>query len=268
MRVLVIEDDKSLGASLKQLMESQGYACDLAVNGEDGLFCALEYAIDVAIIDIGLGDDIEGGFELCRNLRAQAPLLPIMFLTARDSEIDIVSGFRLGADDYLTKDISQAHMLARINALLRRAQALAKPEASEHKLLRGSLALSLERMTVQWQQQPVDLTVTEFWIIHALAERVGHVKNRQQLMIPGSWLPPDQPLAEHQEPPPAPGPPQVPGSWFLFPHSSLWGKPKNRHRFFAATRETGLVAPACFSPWGGGTCKQPQICVHNWVAVW
>src|SRR6185295_17366220 len=79
---------------------------------------------DLAVIDIGLGAEVDGGFELCRNLRARSATLPIVFLTARDSDFDVVSGLRLGADDYLTKDISLPHLLARIAALFRRMDAL------------------------------------------------------------------------------------------------------------------------------------------------
>ncbi|MEP0200896.1 MAG: proteobacterial dedicated sortase system response regulator [Halioglobus sp.] len=195
--IAIVEDEQALADNYREALQRLGFRVSHFSTREQAHQHFSEVLPDLAIIDIGLGDDNEGGFELCRQLRAQAPLLPIMFLTARDSEIDIVSGFRLGADDYLTKDISQAHMLARINALLRRAQALAKPEVSEHKILRGSLSLSLERMTVHWQQQPVDLTVTEFWIIHALAERVGHVKNRQQLMDAASVVLDDNTVTSH-----------------------------------------------------------------------
>jgi len=134
---------------------------------------------------------------LCRDLRSRAPELPIVFLTARDSELDIISGLRLGADDYLTKDISQAHMLARIVALFRRVQALRKPVQQEHMIERGQLHLNLERMTASWQTQPIELTVTEFWIVHALARHPGHVRNRQQLMDAASVVLDDNTITSH-----------------------------------------------------------------------
>ena len=152
---------------------------------------------DLAIIDVGLGDEIEGGFELCRDLRSRSPELPIVFLSARDSELDIISGLRLGADDYLTKDISQAQLLARIVALFRRVKALRSPVLEEHVIQRGPLELNLERMTSQWQSMPVDLTVTEFWIVHALARHPGHVKNRQQLMESANVVLDDNTITSH-----------------------------------------------------------------------
>ena len=109
-------------------------------------------------------------------------LLPIIFLTARESELDAVSGLRLGADDYLTKRVSLEHLLARVAALFRRVEALrANPDAGE-RLEQGSLVLDRDRMTAQWRGQPIPLTLTEFWVVHALAQHPGHVRSREQLM--------------------------------------------------------------------------------------
>src|SRR5690606_18167045 len=166
-------------------------------NRPDALAAFNQSLPDLAIIDVGLGDDIEGGFELCRDLRAKAPALPIIFLTARDSELDAISGLRLGADDYLTKDISQPHLLARIVALFRRIDALQQPAQEDQEIVRGPLLLNVDRMTVQWREQVVDLTVTEFWIVHALARRPGHVKNRQQLMDAANVVLDDNSITSH-----------------------------------------------------------------------
>ena len=108
--------------------------------------------------------------------------LPIIFLTARDSDFDLVAGLRLGADDYLTKDISMPHLLARIAALFRRIDVLRSPPKSEETVDRGALQLDLKRMTAVWRSQAVDLTLTEFWMVHALAKYPGHVKSRDHLM--------------------------------------------------------------------------------------
>lgn len=103
----------------------------------------------------------------------------------------------LGADDYLTKDISQAHMLARIVALFRRVRALREPEPREHIIAQGALTLNLERMTAHWQEYPVPLTVTEFWMVHTLARHPGHVKNRQQLMESANVVLDDNTITSH-----------------------------------------------------------------------
>ena len=137
---------------------------------------------DLAIIDIGLGQEPDGGFALCRDLRAASATLPIIFLTARDSDFDVVSGLRLGADDYLTKDISLPHLLARIAALFRRADLASEPRSTDDVLERGKLSLDMKRFLARWDGVEIELTLTEFWMVHALAKFPGHVKNRDQLM--------------------------------------------------------------------------------------
>ncbi len=137
---------------------------------------------DLVIIDINLGDEIEGGFELCRQLRARSPQLPIIFLTARDSEIDVVSGLRLGADDYLTKRTSLEQLLARVAALFRRIDASARADDASRRVERGALTLDPDRLAATWRGHSVPLTVTEFWVVHALAQHPGHVRSREQLM--------------------------------------------------------------------------------------
>ncbi|MES9936522.1 MAG: winged helix-turn-helix domain-containing protein, partial [Sedimenticola sp.] len=123
-----------------------------------------------------------GGFELCRELRSMSATLPIIFLTARDSDLDTVSGLRLGADDYLTKDISLAHLSARIAALFRRLEVLQQPVESDRILERGHLSIDMDRLQISWREKPVELTVTELWFVHALANHPGHVRSRDQLM--------------------------------------------------------------------------------------
>jgi two-component system OmpR family response regulator len=152
---------------------------------------------NLVVIDINLKDEVEGGFELCRELRSRSSDLPIIFLTARDSEFDAVSGLRLGADDYLTKDISLPHLMARVAALFRRLDAMQKPKGEQNRLNRGDLELDIDRMTVRWKNQPVGLTLTEFWMVHALARYPGHVKNRQQLMDAAQAVLDDNTITSH-----------------------------------------------------------------------
>jgi two-component system OmpR family response regulator len=140
---------------------------------------------------------VEGGFELCRELRSLSRVLPIMFLTARDSDLDVISGLRLGADDYLTKDISLPHLMARIVALFRRVEMLSGQQSKDTWLKCGALSLSAERMEVQWGGQAVPLTVTELWIVHSLARRPGSVRSRQQLMDDANILVDDQTITSH-----------------------------------------------------------------------
>ena len=108
------------------------------------------------------------------GLRQKSATLPIIFLTARDDDIDVVSGLRMGADDYLTKDVSLPHLVARVAALFRRIEALTSEEASAGAIItEGSLELDSQRLTCRWGGVAVDLTLTEFWMVHALVRRAG-----------------------------------------------------------------------------------------------
>ncbi len=195
--IAIVEDEAALAENYRDALQRQGFRVSVHRDRHSASAAFLRQLPDLAIIDVGLGDDIEGGFDLCRELRSQSPELPIVFLTARDSELDIISGLRLGADDYLTKSISLAHMLARIVALFRRVRALRVPELREHVITQGPLSLNVERMTAYWREQPVPLTVTEFWMVHTLARHPGHVKNRQQLMECANVVLDDNTITSH-----------------------------------------------------------------------
>lgn len=196
-RIAIVEDEPAIRENYSDVLRRYGYAVDGYASRSEALEAFRSRLPDLALIDIGLGDEMEGGFELCRELRAMSPTLPIVFLTARDSDVDAVSGFRLGADDYLTKGLSIAHLTARIAALFRRVEAMAAPAAEEELIERGPLSLNLDRMTVTWNGQPVDLTLTEFWLVHSLARRPGHVKNREQLMADASIVVDDATITSH-----------------------------------------------------------------------
>lgn len=195
--IAIIEDEPSIRANYRDALMKQGYQVDTYPDRPKALVGVQQRLPDLAIIDIGLGDEVEGGFDLCRELRHDNPHLPIIFLTARDSELDVISGLRLGADDYLTKDISIPHLSARITALLRRFEAFQTPPTQAQTLARGDLNIDLDRMTMTWKSERVDLTITEFWIIHALAHHPGHVKNRQQLMDAANVVLDDNTITSH-----------------------------------------------------------------------
>ncbi|MGB5334370.1 MAG: proteobacterial dedicated sortase system response regulator [Woeseiaceae bacterium] len=196
-RIAIVEDEAAIRDNYAAAFRREGYAVD-AYEARRPALDAFEIRLpDLVVIDINLRDDVEGGFELCRELRARSADLPIIFLTARDSEFDAVSGLRLGADDYLTKDISLPHLMARIAALFRRLDAMQKPQGAQSRITRGDLVIDSERMTVHWQEQPVGLTLTEFWLVHALARFPGHVKNRQQLMDAAQAVLDDNTITSH-----------------------------------------------------------------------
>jgi two-component system OmpR family response regulator len=180
--VAVVEDDIAIRDNYLAGLRRQGYRVVGYGTRTEALAGFASRFPDLVIIDVTLGPEVEGGFELCRELRARSAQLPIIFLTARESEIDAVSGLRLGADDYLTKRTSLEHLLARVAALFRRVEALRSSEPAGEALEQGSLTLDRDRMTAAWKGQPIPLTVTEFWVVHALALHPGHVRSREQLM--------------------------------------------------------------------------------------
>ena len=180
--IAIVEDEAAIRENYAAALRHNGYRVKGYSNRREALDSFGQRLPDLVIIDINLGDEVEGGFELCRELRARASQLPIIFLTARESELDEVSGLRLGADDYLTKRISLDHMLVRVTALLRRVEALTQMPDEPKLLKKGQLVIDLERMSVSWKGIPISLTLTELWVLHALARRPGHLKTRQQLM--------------------------------------------------------------------------------------
>jgi len=186
--VAVVEDETAIRDNYADGLRRRGYRV-LALADRPAALKAFEPRLpDLVIIDINLGTEIDGGFELCRELRSRSPSLPIIFLTARDSELDAVSGLRLGADDYLTKSISLEHLLARVAALFRRVDAVQSGGTRGAVIERGKLTLDTERLLAHWNGTSVPLTVTEFWVVHALAEHPGHVRNRDQLMRAASTV--------------------------------------------------------------------------------
>ncbi len=180
--VAIVEDEPDIRANYRTALERQHYRVSDYPDRPSALAAFERELPDLVVIDIGLGEESEGGFDLCRQLRQMSATLPIIFLTARDSELDEISGIRLGADDYLSKDASINQLLVRIAGLFRRAEAFRQDKPEEEVLECGPLRLEPERMRVYWQAREVPLTVTEFWIVHALARRPGMVKSRDQLM--------------------------------------------------------------------------------------
>jgi len=195
--IAIVEDEATIRHNYEDALRRYGYHVSGYSGRKEGLAAFSRRLPELVIIDVGLGDEPEGGFELCRDLRGMSKSLPIIFLTARDSDLDVISGLRLGADDYLTKDISLQHLIARVVALFRRVEALSGNGDREELLERGPLKFSVERMEVSWKSQPVDLTVTEFWIIHSLIRHPGHVRTRPQLMDDANVLVDDQTITSH-----------------------------------------------------------------------
>ena len=196
-RIAIVEDEPALRDNVADALRRHGYDVATYSARAEALAALRARLPDLALIDIGLADDVDGGFALCRELRALSATLPIIFLSARDSDFDIVAGLRLGADDYVTKDTSLPHLAARIAALFRRSDLLKAPPSTEDVIERGSLALDVKRFTTNWKGTRVDLTLTEFWMVHALARFPGHVKDRDNLMRDASIVVDESTITSH-----------------------------------------------------------------------
>jgi two-component system OmpR family response regulator len=196
-RIAIIEDDPAIRANYADALRKHGFDVSAYAARADALSAFTARLPDLALIDIGLGSDVDGGFALCRELRALSATLPIIFLTARDSDFDVVAGLRLGADDYLTKDVSLPHLMARIAALFRRVDLSHEQKPVEERLERGPLTLDLKRFSVSWRATAVPLTLTEFWMVHSLARHPEHVKNRDQLMREANLVVDDGTITSH-----------------------------------------------------------------------
>ena len=141
--IAIVEDEPALRENDADAFRRHGYRVTTHASRLQALRDFEARLPDLVIIDVGLGEEPEGGFDLCRELRSRSAELPLIFLTALDSELDAISGLRLGADDYLTKDISLSHLMARVVALFRRLDALRSADPAEQRLRRGALELDM-----------------------------------------------------------------------------------------------------------------------------
>jgi two-component system response regulator PhoP len=174
MRILIVEDEMALRESLKGRLEEAGFTVDVARDGEEGLFAGREYPLDVAIVDLGLPGI--SGLEVIRRLRADAKTYPILILTARDNWQDKVEGLQAGADDYVAKPFHFEEVLARVQALLRRAGGWASPQ-----LKCGPVVLDTRAQTVTVAGAAVELTTFEYRILEHLMLRAGEVISKAEL---------------------------------------------------------------------------------------
>jgi two-component system response regulator PhoP len=174
MRLLVIEDETSLRRQLCEQLRAAGYGVDDAANGKDGLLHGREYPIDLAVVDIGLPD--LSGIEVIRAWRKQDKRFPVLILTARGRWQDKVEGLEAGADDYLVKPFHVEELLARVNALLRRAAGLAQPVVSC-----GPIMLDTAAQVVRVDKRALDLTAYEYKVLEYLILHAGEVVSKTTL---------------------------------------------------------------------------------------
>jgi len=174
MRVLIIEDEVSLQQQIAVALRDKGYAVDCSGDGEEGLFIGMEISFDIAVIDLGLPK--MSGMEVIRHLREAGKRLPILILTARGRWQDKVEGLASGADDYLVKPFHMEELIARVNALIRRAAGWAQP-----RLTCGPIVLDSTTQTVAVDGDPVELTAYEYKVLEYLMLHAGEVVSKTDL---------------------------------------------------------------------------------------
>jgi two-component system response regulator ChvI len=182
--IALVDDDRNILTSVSIALQAEGFLTRVYSDGETALKALTDNPPDLAIFDIKMPR--MDGLELLRRLRERNSV-PVIFLTSKDDELDEALGLAMGADDYIAKPFSQRLLIARIRAILRRAELVQKTgdeegEAAAEKLERGRLVMDPARHRVTWAGQDVTLTVTEFLILETLAQRPGIVKTRNQLM--------------------------------------------------------------------------------------
>lgn len=182
-KIALVDDDRNILTSVSMTLESEGFEVETYNDGQSALDAFNRRLPDMAVLDIKMLR--MDGMELLQRLR-QKTNMPVIFLTSKDDEIDEILGLRMGADDYVKKPFSQRLLVERIRTLLRRKDVqngIEVPETEETKVLvRGELIMDPLRHSVSWKGQDVTLTVTEFLLLQALAQRPGFVKSRDQLM--------------------------------------------------------------------------------------
>ncbi len=182
-RIFLVDDDRNILMSVSMALEAEGFTVETFNDGEAGLKAILEEKPDLVVLDVKMPR--MDGIEVLSKLREESAI-PVIFLTSKDDEVDQVIGLRMGADDYITKPFSQRLLMERIKALLRRRDFMGADspgaDAEVQNIEYGDLLLDDSRHLCAWQGKPLNLTVTEYLIVKALAMRPGHVRNRDQLI--------------------------------------------------------------------------------------
>ena len=179
--VVVVEDDPHIADLVDLYLRREGFRVLLAADGDRGLALCKEVDPWIVVLDVGL-PGARDGFDVCREIRASSPV-PVLFLTARDDEVDRILGLELGADDYLVKPFSPRELVARVRAILRRTREGPPPQDIVQL---GALEVDMRRREARWDGQPVALTTREFDLLAFFAGNIGLALSRQQL-LDGVW---------------------------------------------------------------------------------
>ncbi len=181
--IILVDDDRNILISVSMVLEAEGFKVETFNDGEAGLTAILDRKPDLVVLDVKMPR--MDGIEVLSKLREHSNV-PVIFLTSKDDEVDQVIGLRMGADDYITKPFSQRLLIERIKVLLRRREVGNNADQNSGAIKQcieyGDLVLDDSRHLCSWKKQPLNLTVTEYLLVKSLAERPGHVRNRDQLI--------------------------------------------------------------------------------------
>ncbi len=186
--IALVEDDHTIRQNYTEMLEENSFTVRSYSSRIDAEAAFAVKLPDMALLDIGLNEEREGGFELCRFIRGKSETLPIIFLTSYNKEVDEISGLRLGADDYISKDESFEKILVRIHSLFRRSAAIGNSvshqakESGGYSVQQGELCIDMENYKISWKNTPIRLPLTQLWILHALVKHRGQVKTKTSLM--------------------------------------------------------------------------------------
>ena len=185
-KIFLVDDDQNILTSVSMALESEGFSVKTFTDGENGLKGILEGSPDVAVLDIKMPR--LNGIDVLKKIRYSSDI-PVIFLTSKDTEIDELLGFKIGADDYITKPFSQKILIERIRVLIRREKFNSQDKSQKNTqnkintVSKGDFFLDKDKHICKWQNKTINLTVTEFLIIQSLIENPGTVKSREQLMV-------------------------------------------------------------------------------------
>lgn len=186
--IALVEDDDTIRQNYVDLLEDNSFLVNSYATRSEAEAAFEKRLPDLALLDIGLNEEREGGYDLCRFIRKQSESLPIIFLTSYNTDVDEISGLRMGADDYISKEESFEKIIVRINSLFRRVAALSSSsegrmeEQVNHKVQYGDLYIDMVSYEIRWKGIPIKFPLTQLWILHSLAKRPGQVKSRESLM--------------------------------------------------------------------------------------
>jgi two-component system OmpR family response regulator len=194
-----MEDNVAAQARYAQLLRDEGFDVIACSSKEDAIRALRQGMPDLALLDVSHRGDRDAGYEICNQIRRVSAELPIIFLTNRNGEIDRISGFRLGADDYISKDASMDYVVIRIEALLRRVDAVRNGSAKSCKAVPSSDNIELDELysTIRWKGSQIDMPLTHFWIVRELCLSPGQVKSHRELMKAASIVVEPNTIAAH-----------------------------------------------------------------------